>query len=91
MFLSCNLSIALIDVPCKSSHRIIWLMLSVGVCHLDSNDCASEQEHRTRGGREDERMRGRQEMDRMGAEVSSVQRSGGLCGARPALPQGGWS
>ena len=54
MFLSCNLSIALIDVPCKSSHRIIRLMPSVRVCHLDSNDCALEQEYRTRGGREDE-------------------------------------
>jgi hypothetical protein len=56
MFLSCNLSIALINVPCKSSHCIIRLMPSVGVCHLDSNGCALEQEYRTRGGWEDERM-----------------------------------
>jgi len=56
-------------------------MPSVGVCYLDSNDCASEQEYRAtggredveriRGGREDERTRGRQENDRMGADVSA--------------------
>jgi hypothetical protein len=46
---------------------------------------------RMRGGREDERTRGRREKDGIGAEVSGVQRSGGLCGARPALPQGGGS
>ena len=82
MFLYCSLFIALTDVFCKSSYCIVRLMPSAKDCHPDGGDCALEQ---------DERMRGRREKDRMGAEVSSVRRSGGLCGARPALPQGGGS
>jgi hypothetical protein len=39
-----------------------------------SRGCRDNVE-RMRGGRKDERTRGRQEKDRMGAEVSSVQRS----------------
>jgi hypothetical protein len=40
-------------------------MPSVGVCYLDSNDFASEQEYRATGGREDvERTRGSQEDER---------------------------
>jgi hypothetical protein len=52
MFLSCNLLIALIDVPCKSSHRIVRLKPSVRVCHPDGDDYASEQEQRTARTRE---------------------------------------
>jgi hypothetical protein len=55
MFLSYNLFIMLINVPCKSNYRIIKLMPSVRVCYLDNNDYASEQEYRTRGGQEDEK------------------------------------
>jgi hypothetical protein len=70
MFLSCNLFIALIDVPCKSSHHIVRLP-SVRDCYPDGGDCASEQDDRTRGGGEKDGMR---------AKVSSVQRSGRLLG-----------
>jgi|SRR5450432_1395412 hypothetical protein len=92
MFLSCNLLIALIDVPCKSSHCIVRLKPSVRACHPDGDDYASEQEHRTartregRGREKDEDETTRK--NRMGAKVSRVQRSVGLCGARPALPEG---
>ena len=58
MFLSRNLSIALIDVPCKSSYGIVRLMSSDRECHPDGDDCASEQEHRMRRGREDEKRIG---------------------------------
>jgi hypothetical protein len=64
MFLSRRLFVALIDVPCKSSHRIVRLP-SVRDCHPDGGDCASEDD-RTRGGREDKRRsRGREEVERM--------------------------
>jgi hypothetical protein len=63
MFLSCNLLIALINVPCKSSYHIVKLKPCVRVCYPDGDDYASEQEHRTaraRGGRgrEDEKRIG---------------------------------
>jgi hypothetical protein len=56
MFLSCRLFVALIDVPCKSSHRIVRLP-SVRDCHPDGGDCALEQDDRTIGLEEIERMR----------------------------------
>jgi hypothetical protein len=142
MFLSRSLSIALIDVSCKSSHRIVKLMPSVRACYPDSDDYALEQERRTartrRGRKEwDNRDVKGTEMSRAqkcqrsrsvegaevsreqrcqrnrdvesaevskeqkcrgcrgvesarsvkGAEVSKVQRSVGICGARPALPE----
>jgi hypothetical protein len=56
MFLSRSLSIALIDVSCKSSYCIIRLMPSVRDYHPDGDDCASEQEYRTRGGDDKKRI-----------------------------------
>jgi hypothetical protein len=56
MFLSRRLFVALIDVPCKSSHHIVRLP-SVRDCHPDGGDCASEQDDRTIGREEVERMR----------------------------------
>ena len=74
MFLSYNLLIALIDVPCKSSHRIVRLKPCVGVCHADDHDYALELEYRTartRGGRgregEDETTRKEWDGSRGGA------------------------
>ena len=85
MFLSRTLFIALIDVFCKSSHRIVRLMPSARDCHPDGGDCALEQEDRTIG-REDERTtRGRGDDEkRMGWEQRCR-----VC--RGALPQGGGS
>jgi hypothetical protein len=57
MFLSHSLSIALINVSCKSNYYIVRLMPSVRDCHLDGDDCALEQEHRTRGWGDEETTR----------------------------------
>jgi len=67
MLLSYRLFVLLIDVPCKSSHYIVKLP-SVRDCHPDGGNCASEQDDRMRGGREDEeakRMRGQEDVKRV--------------------------
>jgi hypothetical protein len=86
MFLSCNLLIALIDVPCKSSHCIVRLKPSVRVRHPDGDDYALSRNRGRQGREEDEDETTRK--NGIGAKVSRVQRSVGLCGARPALPGG---
>jgi hypothetical protein len=98
MFLSCNLLIALINMPCKSSHCIVRLKPCIGVCHPDSHDYTSEQEHRTartRGGRGqdnekrmawEQRCRGCRGVE--GVEVSRVQRYRGCRGVEGAEDRG---
>jgi hypothetical protein len=88
MFLSCDLFITLIDVPCKSGYCIVRLKPIVRACHSDGDDYASSR-NRGQRGRDDEKewdgskgVKGAEKRWTLWGETCSARRSSVVEGDR---------
>jgi hypothetical protein len=84
MFLSCNILIALVDVPCKSDHHIVRLKHCVRVCIPMATIMLQSRNIGQQGREEGKDKMTRKEWDGSrgveGAEASRVQDRGDLLG-----------